>query len=185
MQNDNQNQNNGSLNFYVKKSNSIVEEQEDDEQNRNFFHLFFININDLWEYFTSPSFVPTYFYENCKLQNISQLNKSINQNDILDLQFQDKNINIKLITENIIDTENYKSFTQKTIQVPDDISPFTINISLYLCSVHQSTGVNIKVIPLDTKNNTFIYDYIFENYKKIIPNIDKYIEKNFKEDEQS
>ena len=185
MQNDNQNQNNGSIYFYDKKAFSLVEDQEDDEQNQNFFHLFFIYINDLWEYFISPSFIPTYFYENCKLQNINQLNKLLNTNDILDLQFQDKNINIKLITENIIDTQNYKSFTQRSIEVPDDISPFIIIISLYLCSVHQSTGVNIKIIPLDTKKNTFMYDYIFENYKKIFQNISKYIEQNFKEYEHS
>ena len=185
MQNDNQNHNCDCNSFIYKKPNSLVEEQEDDDQNQNFFHLFFIYINDLWEYFTSPSFVPSYFYENCKLQNISQLNNSIKQNDILDLQFQEKNINIKLIIDNIIDTPNYKSFTQKSTQIPEDISPFTINISLYFCSVHQSTGVNIKIIPLETKKNTFIYDYIFGNYKKIFQNIEKYIEKNFKEYEHS
>lgn len=172
--------------FNIPDKNTMIEKVQDDNDPKfNFYSNFSININDLWNYFKFTSFFPSYFYENCKIMNIQKLGKTINLNDILDLQFQDKNINIKIQIENIIDTPYYKSYTQKTKEVPEGISPFSINISLYLCSVHQISGVNIKIVPFEIQKNTFVYDYIFQNHKKIFQNIQKFIEKNFTEYEQA
>lgn len=126
-----------------------------------------------------------FFYENCKILNNNKIDNSINANDILDLHFQEKNIIIKARNEDIKDTPNCKSFTQSSIEVPEGVSPFTINISMYLCSVHQITGVDLKIFPSKTPQNNFIYDYLLKNHKKIFKNVEKFFEKNFKEYEQS
>ncbi len=184
MKNDSQIQKNDKIPFYPDRSIDLMS-GESEERDSNFFHLFYISINDLWDYFITTSFFPTYFYENCKVLNNNKLDNSIKLNDIIDLHFQDKNINIKVKMENIIDTPNYKSYTQSSIEVPEGISPFSITISLYLCSVHQSTGVNLEINSLENDKNTFVYDYILNNYKKIYKNIEKYFEKNFQDYEQS
>lgn len=168
-----------------KENNSKLEDLDDDDPKKNFFHIFYIHINDLWDYFIKPSFVPIYFFENCTIVNNNNLGNTINTNNILELKIEDKNIIIKIILEKIIDTPNYKSFTLRSIEIPNDISPFSIIISLYMDSVTQTSGVNIKVNFLELQKNTFIYDYIYKNHKNIFQNIEKCIERNFKEYEQS
>ena len=168
-----------------KESNSKLENLDDDDPKKNFFHIFYIHINDLWDYFIKPSFVPIYFFENCKIINNNNLGNTITTNNILELEIGDKNIIIKIILENIIDTPNYKSFTLRSIEIPNDISPFSIIISLFKNSVTQTSGINIKVNCLELQKSTIIYDYIYKNHKNIFQNIEKFIEKNFKEYEQS
>ena len=167
-------------NIPINKDKSIIENNEN-----NFFQLFHIYINDLWDYFRSSSFVPSYFYEKCRIINFQDLDNSVRENDLLELQLQEQGLNFKIKIENIIDTPNYKSFTHKSLEVPDGFSSFLINISLYLCTVHQYTGLNVKVILLEPDKNNYIYNYINENHMKIFGNISNYIEKNFQEYDQS
>ena len=169
-----------------KENNSLSDDESDDDKyNKSFFHIFNIHINDLWEYFINPSFAPTYFFENCKIINNNNLANPLNSNNILELKLEKKNVYIKIKIEKIIDTPNFKSFTQTSVEVPSDISHFSIDISLYMNTVTQTTGVNIKVNSLEPQKDNYIYDYIFKNHKNIFQNIDKFIEINFKEYEQS
>ena len=170
----------------INKSNDLNgKELIEEESKYNFFNYFYVHINDLWNYFITSSFFPSYFYENCEITNIGNLENKIKENDILQLNFKDKNKNLKVRIEDMVDTPNYKSFTHNFIEIPDNL-PFSITISLYLSSVHQFTGVNIKFGFLNSdKNTNFIYEYISENHNKIFQNIEKFIEKNFGEYEQS
>ena len=170
-----------------KLNNSKGKELIDEETQFNFFNYFYVHINDLWNYFINSSFVSSNFYENCEIINIKNLENTIKENDILELKFKDRSQNVKIKIEDIIDTPNYKSFTHKYIDIPENISPFSIIISFYLSSVHQFTGVNIKFEFLnpDMNKGNFIYEYIYKNHMKIFQNIEKFIEKNFKEYEQS
>ena len=159
----------------------------DGEMNENsFFHLFRVHINELWNYFMDTSFVTTYFYENCKITNIKNIHKNLKEKDVLDLFYQDKNIKVKLLIEKIIDTPNYKSISFKLIEHPDDIIPFIAIDSFYYCSYTNFTGLHIKIITPKNKNkNNFILDYFYENEGIIYKNIEKYIEINFKETEET
>ena len=134
----------------------------------------------------APSFAATYFHDNCKVTNIKNINRTLKENDILDLFYQDKNIKVKLLIEKIIDTQNYKSITYKLIEHSDDITPFTAIDSFYYCSKTNNTGLQIKIIVPENKiKNNFILDYFYENEGIIYKNIEKYIEINFKEKEES
>ena len=177
----NKNTNNNNIN----KKNNLVNFEHTDCSKEKLFYIFHIHIKYLWEYFLNTSFIPTYLYENCKVVNYNNLQNSLSENSILELFFPEKNATIKTVTEKLVDTENYKSFTHKTIELPDNLSPFILNISLYFCSVHRITGLSVKINLLDEKKDKFIYDYIIENHHKICKNIEKFIENNFKEYEQS
>ena len=150
------------------------------------FFSFKVDINEIWNYFLSPSFVCTYFHENCKLLNIKNINANLKENDILYLFYKDINSSAKLLVEKIIDTPNYKSISFKLIEHPDDISTFTSIDNFYYCSYANATGLNIKIIvPSEEKyKKNFILDYFYENMAMIHKNIEKYIEINFKEVEQ-
>ena len=156
----------------INKVNPQMTQEVNDESKDIFNHLFRININDIWEYFITPSFIPTFLYGNSKIIN------SINL-------FPDKNIKIKIKIENIIEEENYKYISHKSIDVPSDMSPFIIKVSLFFCTVHQQTEMIIKIIYIDKSKTNFIFDNFYENQENIFKNIEKYIENNFKELEQS
>lgn len=157
------------------------------ENEKTLFHLFKVDINELWNYFVDPSFAITYFYDNCKLINIKNINRSLKENDVLDIFYPDKNLNAKLLIENILDTPNYKSISFKLIEHPDDISTFTAIDSFYYCSYTNVTGLSIKIItnPEEKMKKNFILDYLYENIEMIYKNIEKYIEINFKETEEA
>jgi len=156
------------------------------ENEKTLFHLFKVDINVFWNYFMDASFPITFFYDNCKLTNIKNLNKTLKENDVLDLFYKDKNLSVKLLIANIIDTPNFKSITFKLIEHPDDISTFTAVDSFYYCSYTNVTGLSIKIfVPPEEKNKkNFILDYFYENVGMIYKNIEKYIEINFKEAEE-
>lgn len=153
---------------------------------KSFFHLFRVDINEFWNYFMDPSFATTYFYDNCKVTNLKNINRKLKEKDVLDLYYQDKNIKVKLLIENIIDSPNYKSITFKLIDQPDDITPFTAIDSFYFCSHSNITGLLVKIItPEDKERKNFILNYLDENKGIIFKNIEKYIEINFKEAEET
>jgi hypothetical protein len=152
---------------------------------QSFFHLFKVNINEFWNYFMNPSFVPTYFYENCKITNIKDINGSLKENDVLELFYKDKNLKAKLLIENVIDTQNYKSVSFKLIDHPDDMAQFTAIDSFYFCSQTNTTGLLIKIIIHDKEKKNFVLDYWYENKGTIYKDIEKYIEINFKETEET
>ena len=56
----------------------------------------------------------------------------IQDKDVLDLFYQDKNIKVKLLIKKIIDNPNYKSISFKLIEHPDDIIPFIAMIAIYI-----------------------------------------------------
>ena len=143
------------------------------ENEKTLFHLFKVDINVFWNYFMDASFPITFFYDNCKLTNIKNLNKTLKENDVLDLFFKDKNLSVKLLIANIIDTPNFKSITFKLIEHPDDISTFTAVDSFYYCSYTNVTGLSIKIfVPPEEKNKkNFILDYFYENIGMIYKNI--------------
>ena len=165
------------------KQNTNEINGESNEQ--SFFHLFKVNINEFWNYFMNPSFVPTYFYENCKIINIKDINGTLKENDILELFYKDKNLKAKLLIENVIDTQNYKSVSFKLIDHPDDMAQFTAIDSFYFCSQTNTTGLLIKIIVHDNTKKNFILDYWYENKGTIYKDIEKYIEINFKETEET
>ena len=165
------------------KQNTNEINGESNEQ--SFFHLFKVNINEFWNYFMNPSFVPTYFCENCKIINIKDINGTLKENDILELFYKDKNLKAKLLIENVIDTQNYKSVSFKLIDHPDDMAQFTAIDSFYFCSQTNTTGLLIKIIVHDNTKKNFILDYWYENKGTIYKDIKKYIEINFKETEET
>ena len=171
MQNDNQNLKN-SLN---KKPNNNNNKNNNIsfQSNDKLFYIFHIHIKYVWEYLLSASFTPTFFYENCKAVNIKKS------------EFLEKKFSIKTIIEDIVDKEYFKSFTHKSIEVPENISHFSLKISLFFCSVHKTTGLYASVNFLDETKDKFIYDYLVENHHKVCKNIEQFIENNFKEYEQS
>ena len=57
-------------------------------EEKTFFHLFKVDINELWSYYIQPSFITAYFQEKCKITNIKKINKTLKENDILDLYYQ-------------------------------------------------------------------------------------------------
>ena len=189
MENDEQNNKNGlnkKTNNNNKKNNYFITfETNKENTNDKLFYLFNIHIKYVWEYFLSTSFIPTFFYENCKAVNIKNFKNSENEKIVMELEFLEKKFKVKTIVEDIVDTENYKSFTHKTIEIPDNISPFILTISLYFCSVHKNTGLYAKIKYLDENKDKFIYDYIVENNHNVCKTIEKFIENNFKEYEQS
>ena len=154
-------------------------------EEKTFFHLFKVDINELWSYYIQPSFITAYFQEKCKITNIKKINKTLKENDILDLYYQRENVNVKLLIDKIIDTENYKSVILKLIEYPDDVSPFIVITSFYFCSYTRNTGMRIETIVFDKTKKNFILGYIYENEETIYKNIEKYIEINFKETEQT
>ena len=115
------------------------------ENEKTLFHLFKVDINVFWNYFMDASFPITFFYDNCKLTNIKNLNKTLKENDVLDVFYKDKNLSVKLLIANIIDTPNFKSITFKLIEHPDDISTFTAVDSFYYCSYTNVTWLSIKI----------------------------------------
>ena len=169
----------------INKVNPQMTQEVNDESKDIFNHLFRININDIWEYFITPSFIPTFLYGNSKIINSINISKTLSKNDIFELLFPDKNIKIKIKIENIIEEENYKYISHKSIDVPSDMSPFIIKVSLFFCTVHQQTEMIIKIIYIDKSKTNFIFDNFYENQENIFKNIEKYIENNFKELEQS
>ena len=162
-----------------------INENNENIEEKTFFHLFRANINELWNYFLNPSFLPVYFHDNCKLSNIKNLDKILKENDILEFIYPDNNVKVKLLTEKIIDTQNYKSITYNLIEHPDDMCSFIANFSFCFCSLTHLTGLNLKLTILDKAKSNFIIDYFFKNEKLIYKSIEKYIEINFKETEQS
>ena len=169
----------------IKNLNPQMIQELNDESKDIFTHLFCININDIWEYFITPSFIPTFLYGNSKIINSINYAKTLGKNDIFELSFPDKNIKIKIKIENIIEEENYKYISHKSIDVPSDMSPFIIEVSLFFCSVHHQTEMIIKKKYIDKTKTNFIFDNFYENQENIFKNIETYIEKNFKELEQS
>jgi hypothetical protein len=169
----------------INKLNLQIPQQLKDESKDIFAYLFRININDIWEYFITPSFIPTFLYGNSKIINSINFSKTLGKNDIFELLFPDKNIKIKIKIENMIEEENYKYISHKSIDVPSDMSPFIIEVSFFFCSVHQQTVMIIKKHYIDKTKSNFIFDNFYENQEYIFKNIEKYIEKNFKELEQS
>jgi len=165
------------------KQNTDEINGESNEQ--TFFHLFKVNINEFWNSFMNSSFVPTYFYENCKLTNIKDINRTLKENDILELYYEDKNLKAKLLIENIIDTQNFKSVSFKLIDSPDDMAKFTAIDSFYFCSQTNTTGLLIKIINHEITKKNFILDYWYENKGTIYKDIEKYLEINFKETEET
>ena len=165
------------------KQNTDEINGESNEQ--TFFHLFKVNINELWNSFMNSSFVPTYFYENCKLTNIKDINRTLKENDILELYYEDKNLKAKLLIENVIDTQNFKSVSFKLIDAPDDMAKFTAIDSFYFCSQTNTTGLLIKIINHEITKKNFILDYWYENKGTIYKDIEKYLEINFKETEET
>ena len=165
------------------KQNTDEINGESNEQ--TFFHLFKVNINEFWNSFMNSSFVPTYFYENCKLTNIKDINRALKENDILELYYEDKNLKAKLLIENIIDTQNFKSVSFKLIDSPDDMAKFTAIDSFYFCSQTNTTGLLIKIINHEITKKNFILDYWYENKGTIYKDIEKYLEINFKETEET
>ena len=165
------------------KQNTDEINGESNEQ--TFFHLFKVNINEFWNYFMNSSFVPTYFYENCKLTNIKDINRTLKENDILELYYEDKNLKAKLLIENIIDTQNFKSVSFKLIDSPEDMGKFTAIDSFYFCSQTNTTGLLIKIINHEITKKNFILDYWYENKGTIYKDIEKYLEINFKETEET
>jgi hypothetical protein len=163
-----------------KKNNNIPFQSND-----KLFYIFHIHIKYVWEYFLSTSFTPTFFYENCKAVNIKKSENSLNEKLVLELHFLEKKFSIKTIIEDIVDKEYFKSFTHKSIEVPENISHFSLKISLFFCSVHKTTGLYVSVNFLDETKDKFIYDYLVENHHKVCRNIEQFIENNFKEYEQS
>ena len=169
----------------IKNLNPQMIQELNDESKDIFTHLFRININDIWEYFITPSFIPTFLYGNSKIINSINYAKTLGKNDIFELSFPDKNIKIKIKIENIIEEENYKYISHKSIDVPSDMSPFIIEVSFFFCSVHHQTEMIIKKKYIDKTKTNFIFDNFYENQENIFKNIETYIEKNFKELEQS
>lgn len=191
-QNDFQNKSNNNIenttqneNNCFNKLNPQILQELNDESEDIFIHLFRMDINVIWEYFIIPSFIPTFLYGNSKIININNNSKTLMKNDIFELFFPDKNLKIKIKIENIIEEENYKSISHKSIDVPSDISPFIIEVSFYFCSVHQQTEMVIKIFCLDKTKTNLIFDNFYENQENIFKNIEIYIEQNFKEFEQS
>ena len=183
MQNDKQNLKNSlnkKPNNNNKKNNTIPFQSND-----KLFYIFHIHIKYVWEYFLSTSFTPTFFYENWKSVKIKKSENLLNEKFVSELQFLEKKFSIKTKVEDIVDKENYKSFTHKSIEVPENISHFSLKISLFFCSVHKTTGLYASMNFLDETKDKFIYDYIVENHHNVCRSIEQFIENNFKEYEQS
>ncbi len=162
-----------------------INELKEEMNEKSFFHLFRIDINDFWNIFIEPSFIPTYFYDNCKITNIKDIDKVLKENDLLEISYLD-NVKIKVLINNLIDTPNYKSFTYNIIDYPKNLYPFTVVFSFYFCSYSNSTGLLIKVRAKNFNKKNAIIDYVFKNEQIIFQNIKKYVEINFKKmDEMS
>ena len=71
-------------------------------EEKSFFHLFKIDINELWNYFIEPSFIPTYFHENCKLLNNKNLKRPLKENDIAEIFYPEFEVKMKLLIEKIL-----------------------------------------------------------------------------------
>lgn len=155
-------------------------------EEKSYFRLFKVNIQKLWKYFIQPSFIATYFAENCKVTNIKNFNRELKEKDILEVFFPDKNIKAKVLFENITESQNSKfiSLCCKFIDHQEDLSPFFINFNFYYCSYTNVTGVHLKIISEKNKSN-FILDFFYENEGRIFKNIEKYIEIEFKEIEET
>jgi len=191
-QNDSHNKSNNNIEVSLQNENNCFNklnyqmiQELNDESKDIFTHLFRININDIWEYFITPSFIPTFLYGNSKIINSINFSKTLRKNDIFELLFPEQDIKIKIKIENIIEEENYKSISHKSIDVPNDMSPFIIEVSFFFCSVHQQTEMIIKKHYTDKTKKNFIFDNFYENQENIFKNIEIYIAKNFKELEQS
>ena len=154
-------------------------------EEKSFFHLFKIDINELWNYFIEPSFIPTYFHENCKLLNNKNLKRPLKENDIAEIFYPEFEVKMKLIIEKIIEEQNFKSFSLRLIDHPDDICPFVVTNSFYFCSHTHVTALKIKIIILDNTKSNFILDYFYKNEGMIYKCIEKYSEINFKESEET
>ena len=162
-----------------------LNETNENIEEKYFFHLFKVDINDLWNYFLNPSFIATYFHENCKVTNIKNLKKLLEENNIVELLYPDLKVKSKLLIEKIIDTQNFKSISLRLIDHPDDICSFAVNNSFYFCSHTHVTGLQIKIIIFDKTKNNFILDYFYKNEGLIYKSIDKYMEINFREREET
>lgn len=167
-----------------KKTPEINDDNNHDSKNV-FEYLFHIDINELWDFFSIPSFVSTYLYDNCKIINSINYGKNLKKKDIYELNNFDKNINIKIIIEDIIEKSNFKFISFKSIDVPVDMSQFKIDLSFYFCTIQQNTELVLKFINLEPKKENFIYKNYYENHEKIFKKIEQIIKENFKEYEQS
>ena len=162
-----------------------LNETNENIEEKSFFHLFKVDINELWNYFIDPSFITTYFHENCKVTNIKNFKKSLKENDILDIFYPDLNVQMKLLIEKIIDTPNFKSISIRLMDQPKEMSSCLVTDSFYFCSYTHVTGFQIKIIIFDKTKNNFILDYFYKNEGLIYKSIEKYIEINFKELEET
>ena len=73
----------------INKLQQNIKEKDDQEKNINelkeemneksVFHLFRIDINDFWNIFIEPSFIPTYFSDNSKITNIKDIDKVLKE----------------------------------------------------------------------------------------------------------
>lgn len=162
-----------------------INENNEKIEEKSFFHLFRADINELWNYFLNPSFIPAYFHENCKMTNIKNFDKRLKEKDILEFFHYDKNVKVKLLIEKIIDTQNFKSVTYRLIEHPDDMYSFIGIFSFYFCSLTHMTGFNLKLIIFDKTKSNFMTEYFFKNEDMIYKSIEKYSEINFKETEQT
>ena len=124
---------------------------------------------------------------NCKLINVKNIKGNLKENDVLNVFYEDINLSSKILVEKIIDTPNYKSISFKLIEHPDDTCSFIAIDNFYFCSYTNMTELNIKIIvPSEEKHKkNFILDYFYENMEMINKNLEKYIEINFEETEQT
>ena len=162
-----------------------LDETNENVEEKYFFHLFKVDINALWNYFINPSFIATYFHDNCKVTNIKNLKKLLQENDIVEQFYPDLNIKSKLLIEKIIDTQNFKSISLRLLDYPKDITPFAVNNSFYFCSHTHVTGLQIKLTIFDKTKSNFMLDYFYKNEELIYRSIDKYMEINFRETEET
>ena len=165
------------------KSLQTFPEFQVDDSNEVLFHLFHKDINNLWFYFTETTSIQKFLYPNGIISSYSK--GKIKEKETYEVKFPEKGISIKISIEDLIDNPNFKSLTYKSLNLPENLPSFAIILSFFFSTVNKFTGMTIKLVSNEMDKKNFIFEYLINNYKIVFDNIDKYIESNFNEYEES
>lgn len=160
--------------------------QKSSPNHQVYHHFFPVSLNTLYNLIKDPNFISENIFQKSKIISIKETEESDydKPGNEIECEVMGK-FEIKLVVENVIEEETYRSFTHKCISVPPLFASFSLSYHFYYDSIKNGTVLFIEFNVLDSLYKHSLGTYLSSQNVKILKSLEELIKTKYTSINQS